>query len=179
LEAVVKLYEDINKFDVAIFQAAAQKFFQRVGEFKKGDVYLTSETLSEAICRTLVARHLDKNGYSFSEIIQEYEEAKCSIISPPQDQARKLTNTWGSTWFGLVPEYALCKTTKGYLGLVPEAIDSTDEIFMLQGSDLPFVLRPIPPLPALYRFVGGCYMHGLMEGGAWKLQQTLSELFLF
>ncbi|PMD42230.1 hypothetical protein L207DRAFT_632045 [Hyaloscypha variabilis F] len=130
LEAVVKLYEDINKFDVAIFQAAAQKFFQRVGEFKKGDVYLTSETLSEAICGTLVARHLDKNGYSFSEIIQEYEEAKCSIISPPQDQARKLTNTWGSTWFGLVPEYALCKTTKGYLGLVPEAIDSTDEIFM-------------------------------------------------
>jgi len=78
-----------------------------------------------------------------------------------------------------MPEYALCKTTKGYLGLVPEAIDSTDEVFMLQGSDLPFVLRPVPPLPGLYRFVGGCYIHGLMEGGAWKLQQTLSELFLF
>jgi hypothetical protein len=65
LEAVVKLYEDINKFDVATFQAAAQKFFQRVGEFKKGDVYLTGETLSEAICRTLVAGHLDKMGTPF------------------------------------------------------------------------------------------------------------------
>jgi hypothetical protein len=76
-------------------------------------------------------------------------------------------------------EYVFCKTTRGYVGLVPQATSDIDEVFMFQGSDLPFVLRPIRTIPGYYRFVGGCYMHGLMKGEAWKSEQTRSEIFLF
>ncbi|KAE9369753.1 HET-domain-containing protein [Stipitochalara longipes BDJ] len=152
-ESVVKLYEDNREYGVATFQAASKKFFQRVEEVTNGDVYFTGETWSEALCRTLVAGHLDKRGSSLSEVIHQYEEAKSGFISPPQNHPTKSMNPWGSAWFRLMPEYALCKTTKGYVGLVPQATNSTDEVFMLQGSDLPFVLRPIPPLPGLYRLV--------------------------
>ena len=177
LDSIVKLYENISDYKVATFQAASQKFFQRVENMTEDAVYFTGEICSEAICRTLVAGRLNKTENSFSEILQQYEEAKRHFTNPPSNQ--KSMNPWGNAWFDLVPDYAVCQTSKGYIGLVPQATNSTDEIFMLRGSNLPFVLRPIPLIPGLYRFVGGCYMHGLMEGGAWNLRRTLSELFLF
>jgi hypothetical protein len=77
-----------------------------------------------------------------------------------------------------MPEYALCKTTKGYAGLIPQATSVIDEIFTFQGLDLSFVLRPLRTLPGYYRFVGGSHIHGLMKGEAWKLEQRRSEIFL-
>ena len=77
-----------------------------------------------------------------------------------------------------MPHYASCKTSRGYVGLVPEATSANDEVFMLLGSDLLFALRPIQGLPGYYRFIGGCYMHGLMKGNAWKRVQAPTDIFL-
>ena len=87
--------------------------------------------------------------------------------------------SWGIEWFELILSYAFCKTSKGYACLVPKATCNTDEIFMFNGSDLPFVLRPIRVLPGCYRSVGGCYVHGFMKGEPWKLDETNSDIFLF
>ena len=53
-------------------------------------------------------------------------------------------------------------------------------IFMLKGSNLPFVLRPVVGFDSLYRFVGGCYLHGLMKGKGWDFleSQTAEDMFL-
>jgi len=179
LDSIVKLYEDSCDYDVAAFLKASQKYFQRIEDMMDNNVYFTGETYTEAICKTLVAGHTDKMGNSFSEILHYYQEAKSNLTNLPSKSSRRPENPWSDEWFRLMPDFAICKTSKGYVGLVPQATDSTDEIFMLQGSNLPFVLRPVPQIPRLYRFVGGCYMHGLMDGGAWHLRQTLLELFIF
>jgi hypothetical protein len=75
--------------------------------------------------------------------------------------------------------FTLCETGIGNACLVPEATCNTDEIFMFNGSDLPSVLRPIRALPGYHRFVGSCYFHGFMKGEPWKLEETISDIFLF
>jgi hypothetical protein len=53
-------------------------------------------------------------------------------------------------------------TVKGYLGLGPRDMEVGDQVFILSGSNVPFVLREFetarfnPLLPA-YRMVGDCY----------------------
>jgi hypothetical protein len=111
--------------------------------------------------------------------VRQYVQAKIHLASPPNTRERQFMNPWANAWFDLVFAYAFCKTKKGYACLVPEATCDTDEVFMFNGSDLPFVLRPIRALPGYYRFVGGCYVHGLMNGEAWKLEKTSSDILLF
>lgn len=179
LETVVKLYDDLTEYKVSTFPEASNKFFQRTEEVINRDFYITGETWPETLCRTLIADHTNEIGNSFSEALQQYMESRSFFARPPQDRHGKSMNSWARAWFDLMPDYALCKMTKGYVGLVPQATNPTDEVFMLRGSDLPFVLRPMPLLSGLYRFVGGCYVHGLMKGEARKLEQTQSSIFLF
>lgn len=40
-----------------------------------------------------------------------------------------------------------------------------DGIAFVQGSEVPFILRPSG---AGYLFIGECYVHGLMDGEAWE-----------
>ena len=179
LGSVVKLYDDIREFKASTFHAASKTFFPRAEAATNDAFYFTGETWREALCRTLVAGRMETRGESSSAALQQYEEAKSIFMNPPQNLQNRSKNSWIKAWLGLMPEYSFCKTSRGYIGLVPQATDSTDVVFMFQGSDLPFVLRPMPTIPGLYRFVGGCYMHGLMKGQAWKLKHTSSEVFLF
>ena len=179
MEAVVKLYDDIREFKVSNFAAASNTYFQRIEAITNGDVYFTGQSWPEVQCRTLIADHLNWTKTSIPDAIQQYKEAKSMFNNAANDQKLSSWNSWMGAWIGMMPEYAFCKTTRGYVGLVPHASSDMDEVFMFQGFDLPFVLRPIGPIPGLYRFVGGCYLHGLMKGEAWKLGQTLSDIFLF
>jgi hypothetical protein len=178
LETVVKLFDDPRDYKLSNFAAASKRFFRQCEEVMNGGLYITGESWPEVLCRTLIADHVDWEQNSFSDLIQQYEETKSLSAILSHSRQGKLMNSWGNAWFGLMPEYALCKTNKGYIGLVPQATSIIDEIFMFQGSDLPFVLRPLRSLPGFYRFVGGCYIHGLMKGEAWKLEQTRSNIFL-
>jgi hypothetical protein len=145
-----------------------------------GSPYFTGESWLEVQCRTLIADHVESRGLSSSEAMKEYMEARDRFarLLLPGDKPRESMNTWGSIWFELIPFYAACKISNGYVGLVPEVTSENDEIVMIQGSDLPFVLRPIQELPGYYRFIGGCYMHGLMKGEAWKHVEGQREMFL-
>jgi hypothetical protein len=69
-------------------------------------------------------------------------------------------------------------TRKGNLGLGPNALQVEDEVYVVNGSKVPFVLRkadrsnldrqsedetPITPSPML-RLIGDCYVHNVMDG---------------
>ena len=64
-------------------------------------------------------------------------------------------------------------TGKGYIGLGPKGVRKDDEICVLFGSDVPFVLRRIGQHHAV---VGQCFVLGLMDGEAikWKEQGKVS-----
>jgi hypothetical protein len=68
----------------------------------------------------------------------------------------------------------LCTTAKGYLAAVPFTAKVGDCIAVLAGGRVPFVLRPIGDH---YRFVGPCYVHGIMHGEAFP--ENLDELTWF
>ena len=71
-------------------------------------------------------------------------------------------------------------TQKGYLGLGSNALQVGDEVHVIHGSNLPFVLRKSDQ-PCLYRqtrhesqmitfpvffLIGDCYVHKIMDGEA-------------
>ncbi|KAI1855896.1 hypothetical protein JX265_011979 [Neoarthrinium moseri] len=55
-------------------------------------------------------------------------------------------------------------TDEGYMGLVPMCSQVGDEVFLLGGASVPFVLRRRDPAWNKFILVGDCYIHGVMEG---------------
>lgn len=72
----------------------------------------------------------------------------------------------------------LWSTSQGFLGLGRQTVEKGDEVFIVKGSPVPLVLRPIEGtlLPSFglsereqgYLFVSACYLHGFMDGEAVK-----------
>jgi hypothetical protein len=56
-----------------------------------------------------------------------------------------------------------CITENGYMGLVPEAAGSGDQLLVVKGSRVLFVVYPYQEG---YRLLGDAYIHGLMDGEA-------------
>ncbi|PQE23324.1 het-6-heterokaryon incompatibility protein [Rutstroemia sp. NJR-2017a WRK4] len=49
----------------------------------------------------------------------------------------------------------------GYIGLVPVGTNIGDEICLLFGGSIPFIVRN---QDSYQRFIGECYCHGIMQG---------------
>jgi hypothetical protein len=65
-----------------------------------------------------------------------------------------------------------CITDDGYMGLVPNRTKREDHIGVILGCDVPFVLRKAE---GGWKLVGECYIHGLMDGEAMRLEQVSVE----
>jgi len=65
-----------------------------------------------------------------------------------------------------VPDRRLYLTERGYLGLGPSTTQEGDEVWVLKGARVPFVLRwPETPTSEVERqLVGETYLHGFMDG---------------
>jgi hypothetical protein len=50
----------------------------------------------------------------------------------------------------------------GFLGLVPKEAVIGDEVCILFGGDVPYILRPTAE-DKEFQFVGDCYVHGIMD----------------
>ena len=57
-------------------------------------------------------------------------------------------------------------TREGDMGLCYPEAGIGDEVWVLNGGNVPFVLRPEGREPGSYRFVGDCYLDGYMDGQA-------------
>lgn len=53
-------------------------------------------------------------------------------------------------------------TDKGYMGMGNPQVG--DKVFVLIGSDVPFVLRSSDHGEDCFFVVGDCYVHGIMDG---------------
>jgi hypothetical protein len=56
---------------------------------------------------------------------------------------------------------AFFTTNSSHLGFGPKLTAAGDQVFLLIGSDIPFVLRPFGEK---FELVGACYVHGIMYG---------------
>ena len=62
----------------------------------------------------------------------------------------------------------LATTMNGYLALVPEEASEGDRVAVLHGCNFPVLLRPAGDM---FRYVGECYVDGLMDGEAIDAQE--------
>ncbi|KAF2097552.1 HET-domain-containing protein [Rhizodiscina lignyota] len=67
---------------------------------------------------------------------------------------------------GLHFSISLC----GRMCMVPDAAEPGDLLCILFGAQTPFVLRPFKP--GVYRLIGECYVHGVMDGEAMLLHKN-------
>ena len=62
-------------------------------------------------------------------------------------------------------------TERGYIGLCNKSVKAGDQVHVLSGGHVPFILRPIEAEHTetgncCYSFMGDTYIHGLMNGEA-------------
>lgn len=62
----------------------------------------------------------------------------------------------------------LFRTDKGFLGLGPDSVRAGDQVWILAGARVPFVLRDVSTEhgPDSFELVGESYVHGIMQGEA-------------
>ncbi|OCL04475.1 hypothetical protein AOQ84DRAFT_252536, partial [Glonium stellatum] len=53
-------------------------------------------------------------------------------------------------------------SSAGFIGIAPEESQVGDIVFIILGNETPFLVRG--GKHGAYRFVGECYIHGIMDG---------------
>ena len=79
-------------------------------------------------------------------------------------------------------------TSQGHTGMGPRTLQQGDRIFVVKGSDMPLILRPLDRIATNgsnsvqqsgYHFVGVCYLYGIMHGEAVKPDTEWQQLHLY
>jgi len=70
----------------------------------------------------------------------------------------------------------LLVTKQGYIGLAPWNANIGDVVAVLYGGETPFLLRPRRSEPGVYRFVGECFVQGLMGGEAMSEETAAAKV---
>ncbi|KAF2178732.1 hypothetical protein K469DRAFT_642268 [Zopfia rhizophila CBS 207.26] len=60
-------------------------------------------------------------------------------------------------------------THRGYAGVGPASTKIGDSVYVFNGGGVPFLLTPSESREGVYRLLGECYVHGLMNGEARSL----------
>lgn len=147
-----------------------------------GDRYPTGESRSEATWRTIVANvssagHLaqsDVQGLGFDVWSRTSQGGQGQELRNPTAQQAMVQ------FIGAVPSatYKRCLffTQEGYIGLAPKGARVGDQIYLLFGAEVPYVLRRKGDDLQTFEVVGECYCHGIMEGEMLAAGCTPSEL---
>jgi hypothetical protein len=70
----------------------------------------------------------------------------------------------------------LSTTVNLHLALVPINASAEDQIVVLSGGKLPFVLRATG---STFKIIGPCYVHGIMDGEAFPREEAAEDLEWF
>ncbi|KAF7945151.1 hypothetical protein EAE96_009930 [Botrytis aclada] len=57
-----------------------------------------------------------------------------------------------------------------WIGLVPMDAQIGDQLFLLEGGKLPYILRRMEGTEK-YKIIGDCYVHGIMDGEEWNVDK--------
>jgi hypothetical protein len=110
------------------------------------------------------------------EHVEDFTSQRTSVLTEPYQKlvlppcSKHLHSKRGPYLFDqaigqVSTERCLFVTQKGYIGLGPESVNpATDELWLLMGAKVPFVLRREAEGGSRYRLIGEVYLHGFMHG---------------
>lgn len=86
-----------------------------------------------------------------------------------------MVNQYGSAVGKWASGRVFCATEGRYLGWVPRGVEKGDVVCVLEGGEVPFVMRLAKD--GRYEVLGDCYIHGIMDGEATKREGLVKEKF--
>lgn len=104
-----------------------------------------------------------------------HASTSCASIVDYYNQANDRVKELITTFVNNIERQGYFMTLNSYMGLGPNTVCAGDEVWVLMGSPVPFVLRPLlvkesdevePQL--MHQLVGHCFVHGIMDGEATK-----------
>ena len=110
-------------------------------------------------------------GLDLSEKKEEKEADRETMLIRGEEESQMMIGLFTEGGAGVI-QRCFCTTEKGYFGLVPAKAEVGDEVGILKGGNVPFILRRSESgnqQELVYRLVGDGYFHGLMHGEAEKL----------
>jgi hypothetical protein len=132
--------------------------------------YLTGETVGEAYLRLIVA---DVKIYIHKAIRRGWAMEWPTAGESSSSDVIQVANNIQSVTFACQGR-RLAHVYEGAMALVPEEAADGDQVFVLFGGQVLYVLRPIAEH---FEFIGECYIHGLMDGEALeRLESGASEV---
>jgi hypothetical protein len=137
----------------------------------------------EAFWRTMIfnlTANWDRPPPEFSGYFQQYLDFLFNpeAISPDESQQLFSNNARiENAISGRGQGWRLCTTKNGRLGQVLKSVEVGDVICILYGGEVPYVIRP--SMNGFYKFIGSCYIHGLMDGEACQMEEMEPEEFSF
>jgi hypothetical protein len=110
--------------------------------------------LRECIFKTIAEKPCD-----------DADRAQCPIFTPGE-RARK--SAFELRMREMKDGRKMFRTKSGSLGMGPKSVMEGDEVWVLPGAKVPFVLRSFEGgrEPKRYTFIGEAYVHGYMNGEA-------------
>lgn len=122
----------------------------------------------EAYCRTLiadVARAHNGREWSAEEMMtaHKYHFTPLHLHAHLSNSDKALSSKYGSLVNQACMGRKFILTTKGRVGLAPAKCQIGDVICVFLGACAAHVLRPNVDPPDTFRFVGDCYLHGIMN----------------
>jgi hypothetical protein len=131
--------------------------------------YVTGGTWESAFSRTPIGDLIMKE-YPIQRALPKHENYLAKLLT-----ALKCDNTISSLYeslCGMVPNQVFFITKKGYIGAGPPDTRPGDQVWILCGGQVPFVLRQTEngstdlDRACERRLVGDAYVHGIMDGEA-------------
>ena len=166
------------------------------------NIYGSEDTFREALWRTLVGNrdlqgkkvpdeyrcllectpveeegpiHTTRGARAFNRFISQSaslqigEHRLCSYFAPVTTIDTQQLKNPQEKMFRFLRTRTLMVKLIGYIGLVPIETQQGDLVSLLLGSNVPVILRPFG---TRYKVVGGCYVHGIMEGEVMESLET-------
>jgi hypothetical protein len=146
--------------------------------------YPTGEPLFEVKWRTLIGNrtaitHKEAPAW-YGDLFRKWrEEIRGKTIAPPDEDIHAMAPEEYFLGLSSLSNQKLCRTKGGYVGLVPTSAEVGDHICVLIGGIVPFVIRDSAKRLGMFQMVGGCYVHGIMKGEAFKLPHWQERSFEF
>ena len=118
--------------------------------------YVCGGSIWQAFCRTLFSSrplegHQNDSEYIYASFLQECRTENTTPTSAAQ-----------ALWISIAKRRFII-TRNGYVGLGPCDAKQGDDVYILGGGTVPFVLRTTPTSKE-FTFVGDCYIEGIMYG---------------
>lgn len=116
------------------------------------------------ISKELLDAEFNKGGTNVTDVV----EFICSRTGPFKRTMSRITYDVQAT-INQLANYAFFFLDNGYMGMAYHTCQKSNQVYLLAGSDWPFILRPKGDA---FRIVAPAFIHGVMKGELWPEDES-------